>query len=161
MDWYQLYQDMFQTYIKSQEKMWQSWETAMQTAQETQSRISWEQSIKLWENSTLNLISTQKRWIAPWAKTIVSTVQDKTLAENYEKNLLEMVQTWEQTQQVLWKNWFAILKEAYPRNEQASSQDAFNQNLNSWNEQMQKMLQMQMDWAKNWTKLSQEIASNG
>ena len=160
MDWYQLYQDMFQTYIKSQENMWQSWETAMQDAQATQSRISWEQSVKMWENSTLSLITTQKRWVAPWAKSIASSVQDKTLAATYEKNLLEMADVWEQTQQVLWKNWFAMLKEAYPKTEQPSPSDAFSESLNSWNEQLQKTMQMQMDWANNWAKTSQEVASN-
>lgn len=150
MDWYQLYQEMFKTYMKSQENMWQSWESAMQDMQQAQSQIAWEQSVAMWETATMNMIDAHKRWLTMSMGNFSKMMQEGAMKAAYHNNWQMMIANWEKMQQTMWKNWFAMLKQAYPQTEQPAAPQAYTDIMEAWNEQAQKMMKMQLDWASQW-----------
>lgn len=152
MDWLQQTQDMMKVWMDTQQKMWGSWTTTAKELGEKPSAGAWDKTVQAWQNSFKNLIETQALWARMWARSISSS-NDSEQTAAFVKGVEDMTNAWVQTQEMLWNNWFDMVRQLNPANMGDNMQDQTGKAIASWQEQMQKIMDAQNEWTKQWSTM--------
>ena len=143
MDWMQQAENMFKSMMEAQQKMM---DTMLETAKTmTEPRSAWEQVVQVWEKSIKKVLEQQDHWVQMW----LSGLGGMEPPEEVKNAVKSMTQTWSTAQQMLWENWFAMIKQLDPRKLTHTSQADLTQTLDAWKMQMQMMIDAQKEWAQN------------
>lgn len=148
MDWFKQAQDMFKVWTDSQQSMWESMKKTSQDLSEQPSKV-WGKTVQAWENAVKNLIDTQALWARMWAR---GASTDET-TQGFVKTVEEMTHMWSQMQQQLWSNWFQMIRQFNLDDMNESMKLEATKAMKSWQENMQKMMDTQMEWVKQWSEM--------
>jgi len=153
MDWIEQSQQMFKSFVDTQQKMWESMAPNLKPA--TQS--VWEQSILTWQKSVEKLLESQSGWIKMWTGSILvqgASDESKRLAEAIEST----AKTWLDTQKMQWDSWFAMLKQLDPAQISNNSATVIKL-LENWQEQAQQMMITQTSWLEKWAETVKSLGN--
>ncbi len=154
MDWLKQSQDMFKMWADAQQKMVSTLTDAVKKAGDMPSLDVWQRTVQTWESSVKNLIETQGLWARMWARA-ASAGSDLPNVDEFVKTIEDMTRTWVETQLQLWQNWFNMVKEFNPTQMNESMQDQVAKARDGWQDTMQKVMDVQADWAKQWMEMVQ------
>lgn len=145
MDWLKQGQEMFKVWMDAQQKTWESWTESTSKAAEADESGQWAQTLQTWENAFKNLMETQALWARMWARSVAGVAQVQG-GEEFAKAVEEMSRIWVETQEKLMGSWFALFKQM----DTARPSKDVQQAMKTWQENMQKLVDAQTEWAAKW-----------
>jgi polyhydroxyalkanoate synthesis regulator protein len=148
MDWLKRSQDMINSWMETQQKMWKSFTDAA----EMPDMASWDKLMKTWENSLKNFVESQALWARSWVRN-ASEQFDVPGADMFVKAVEEMTNTWTEMQQQLWRNWFEMMKNFDPSKMTPGFQEEATKAMQGWQDQMKKLLETQREWLNQWLSI--------
>jgi hypothetical protein len=149
-NWTQMTQNMFKSLMDTQQMMWETMTDTAKTLSSSTSNTVWEQGINTWEKAINTMLDTQAAWIQTWATTTASMVNNDA-ANNMTGMMTGMADSWIKMQQVMWRNWFTVVRRLDPSKLGGSVQTDSTNLLESWQKQVQEMVEMQNKWFQQWT----------
>lgn len=152
MDWVKQTQDLFKTWMDTQQKMWANWTDATQSAADSQSSNLWSQSVNTWANGFKNFVETQALWARMWARNMISGSESRG-AEAFVKAVEDMTHMWVDMQQKLWNNWFEIVRQFNPADITENTQGQMLKAMESWQSTLGKIMDAQTEWTKQWAEM--------
>lgn len=140
MDWTTQANDMLKTFTSTQQKVWESWVSSMQTATTPQSPEAWQKTVDTWRGTVKYALEQQLELTRLWAESVAAASVNAPAMPNMmpgmpsmpmmpgmpsmpgmstnpvdmTRQILEMTRTWTETQVRFSENWFDMLKKAEP-----------------------------------------------
>ena len=130
MDWTKQANDMLKTFTSTQQKVWESWVSSVQTSTTTPSTEAWQKTVDTWRGTVRYALEQQLELTRLWAESVaVSSVNVPNLgvlpgmpaipgvpatAVEWTRQLLDVTRTMTDTQVRFSENWFEMLKKAEP-----------------------------------------------
>ena len=130
MDWTKQANDMLKTFTSTQQKVWESWVSSVQTSTTTPSTEAWQKTVDTWRSTVRYALEQQLELTRLWAESVaVSSVNVPNLgvlpgmpalpgvpatAVEWTRQLLDVTRTMTDTQVRFSENWFEMLKKAEP-----------------------------------------------
>ena len=130
MDWTKQANDMLKTFTSTQQKVWESWVSSVQTSATTPSTEVWQKTVDTWRSTVRYALEQQLELTRLWAESVaVSSVNVPNLgvlpgmpaipgvpatAVEWTRQLLDVTRTMTDTQVRFSENWFEMLKKAEP-----------------------------------------------
>ncbi len=152
-DWNRQAEDMIKTWTGAQQKMWESWLSAMQgMSPAASSQEAWEKSVEVWSESVQNALEAQVAWTKFWADSMTTGTNTPKEVTDWSNQVLDMMKRWTETQKQLSESWFDSVKKADPTSMTTTwSNEEAQRVVQSWQEAAQKILEAQMGWLRIWT----------
>ncbi len=148
MNWMEQTRDMMKEWMDSQQQMWKSFTEGVPPVTAPTDAVAWERILKTWESSFKNFIETQALWARMFVRNMMSGIEGEQ-AEAFVKAIEESTKMWTDTQQALWENWSMMVRQMDPaKMSDVISSDSMGKMMESWREQMQKVMDMQTQWSK-------------
>ncbi len=130
MDWTKQANDMLKTFTSTQQKVWESWVSSVQTSTTTPSTEAWQKTVDTWRGTVRYALEQQLELTRLWAESVaVSSVNVPNIgvlpgmpaipgvpatAVEWTRQLLDVTRTMTDTQVRFSENWFEMLKKAEP-----------------------------------------------
>jgi gas vesicle protein len=142
------FEDMLNTMMETQKKMWDSFFQTMQGMGKSQSARAWEQTVSVGEEILKSTFKAQSDMVQAWSKSLAAMpgVPPQTLEA--AKQFQEMYQRWSETQERLWANWFEMLKKFDPTKVMGAWPEAPQNPFQVWQDTTQKIMDAQLEWMR-------------
>lgn len=152
VEWTKQAEDMIKTWTGAQQKMWESWVSAVQGIGTPSAGASWEKTIDTWQESVKGALDAQITWTKFWAESVAASAGSSQQMTDWSKQILEMAEKWTSTQDQLWSNWFDTMKKSDPVNMSKNwNPEEMQKMMQVWQESAQKAMEAQMEMARMWT----------
>ena len=151
MDWNTQAQEMMQTWINSQKKMWDTFSASMPGFEKAPSQKAWEQMIAFGEETLKNALDAQAEWMRSWSESTAAIPDMPEAASKSMEQFQEMMKRWNETQAQSWRAWFEMLKTFDPARMGGAWTVGAANPFAAWQDTTKKMMDAQLDWMKTWS----------
>jgi hypothetical protein len=151
MNWMEQSQNMLQSWMDSTQQLWKTWSDNMG---DQAPDASWDRVLRTWENSFKNLIETQALWTRSWARNMMNGVDGEQSAA-FVKAVEDSTKMWTDMQLTMWQSWSTMMKQFDPTQMSENMNTEGHKMMEAWQEQMQKMMDMQAKWSKQMMDMMQ------
>ena len=141
-------EDVMKRWTEAQTKMWSDWLKAMQGVARPPSTQIWEGTVEAWDRSIQNTLDAQLEWTRHWAETFAVGSNSPKEMVDWAKQGQEMLSRLIDTQKLLWRNWFEIVKKLDPSDLGEAWQRQGPKLLQVWEEAVRKSLEAQQEWTR-------------
>ena len=150
MDWTKQSEEMFATWMQTQQKMWETFSESMSGFGKSPSEKLWQQTIKAGEELVKNTLASQAEWAKTWAESFKSMEGLPEQAHQAVGQFQEMAQRGSETQERLWAAWFGMLKKMDPSQFTGSWGEMPKNPFQVWQDSTKMIMDTQMEWMQAW-----------
>jgi len=150
MDWMKQSEEIFNTWMDTQTKMWKAFSDSVDDFGKTPSQKMWEQTIANGQKMVKNTLEAQTDWLKAWAENMSGMEGIPEQLIDGFKQFQEMVQRWTTTQEKMWEAWFELLKKFDPAKSFPAWGESVPNPFEFWQETTKQAMDTQMAWMKSW-----------
>ena len=151
MEWTKPAENMFNTWMDAQTKMWDEWFKSTQGFGKMQGTEVWRKTVEAWEQSLKKNLNLQMDWTKLWADSFTKVSADPAELFEWAQQGQEMMRRWLATQMQLWAGWFEIMKKLDPSTPGGGWQREAEKIVQLWQEALKKGLDAQVEWGRVWS----------
>jgi hypothetical protein len=152
MDWTKQTQEMFKTWTDVQKNTWEGWLDTVKGFDASQPGQLWLKTVDAWQETVKNTLAAQMEGSRIWAESVTSFKDTPKETTEWAKQVQEMTKHWTDMQRQMWDNWFDIMKKTDPSKFAGNLDTDWQSYMKSWQETIQKSMDSQSEWARQWTK---------
>lgn len=145
-------QEIFNTWIDTQKKMWDEWFKATQGFGKAQGTEAWRKTVEVWEQSLKKNLNLQMEWTKLWADGFTSVHGTPEELLGWAQQGQDMMRRWAETQIQLWEGWFGVVKKLDPSILSGNWEQESQKVVLIWQEAVKKALDAQVEWGRVWTE---------
>lgn len=173
MDWMKQSQEMMESWVDAQKKMWEDWAAAAPGFGKVEGNplgdwvARWQetmqQSMDVWDDLASKAGGPGGAWASAgdWPG---SEEDAKKMAQIWMDQTTAVMKSWAEAQRALWDAWFEVANKTArsaqsPGSEWYDSwQAAARKSMDAWEDLSRKTMETQADWMKNSTKTAEKAA---
>ncbi|HYT53643.1 MAG TPA: hypothetical protein VEQ38_02935 [Verrucomicrobiae bacterium] len=151
MDWTKQTEDMLNTWMGTQKRMWDNWlDTVQKSAPQFHASELWEKTLETWEETVKKSLEGQSEWIKMWAENMPPVKGLPKEVAEWAQHSQELNQNWVDLQEQLWAVWFGLIKKSEPGKIIGSWDQESQRMAQMWQESVGKFMEAQMEFARTW-----------
>ena len=157
MNWTKQTEEMFNTWMGTQKKMWETWlDVVQKSAPHFRAGELWEKTLETWEETVKKSLQGQSEWIKMWAESMPAAKGVPKEVVDWVQHSKEFHQNWIELQEQLWAVWFGLIKKSEPGKIIGSWDQESQRMAHMWQESVSKFMEAQMEFARSWSSESKK-----
>jgi len=144
-------QEIFNTWMDTQKKMWDEWFKATQGFGKAQGTEAWKKTVEAWEESLKKTLFAQIEWTTMWSESFGTVSGAPKEMVEWARQGQDMMKRWAEAQMQLWVGWFEIMKKLDPSTPGGGWQRESEKVVLIWQEAVKKAVDGQVEWGRVWT----------
>ncbi len=157
-DWQEQAKNMYKTWSDTQKTLLENWTETVESFTGKPDTAWWDKAMETWEKTVENAFSSQTEMTESWISNMSAIDGMPAQAVESLERFQEMAGQWQGTQQDLWNRWFEMVKEFSPVEPTEQMSDLFRDQVKTWQEATQKVMEAQEEWMRVWTGGKKEPA---
>lgn len=149
--------DLMRSWLSAQEELRKNWLDAMRELGRTPGSTAWTDTVETWQRSLTQALDMRTQWTRRWVGDLATNERaPEQLREQIEWGQ-DMLQRWTDAEKELWDIWFGVMKSMSPAMNPGGVARTGQTVAQIWRDGMQRLIDMQTDWAARWMTGTQEM----
>lgn len=145
MEWLTEVNKMMDAWSDTQHKLWETWVDTLEQMGQAPTPELWRETIGAWEKTLEETQESQLAASLMWADSLLARDDAGPYAADWARRSMRLVQTWNEAQMELWRNWFDTLREASPGTLPASGEDI----IKAWQDSAREAVESYLEGGKD------------